>query len=423
MNTPRRSTTSTTLSLYVIICALQLSLTASFAPTSRNSARSTSTSRRFAGAADLSTAYEWLAEERSEAEHEHLSPLEWIDIMNNDTFNAESAEENQHTTNKTYRTMPLYPLGACYMPTNSTQTLHTLRNVEPQNIQMAQDLRKHYKNGNAKFCASLRAVDTGRIAAIGTVMRIVEYDEQLLWDGTTIARIVLQCVSEERVKVRRIENGAAWSRERRLLGTADYLVAQVESLDDDEEGDYNKTNDVECHENYACMLNSAYIAVRDKYTEENGDATRSYPPFAVDGLISLPTKLIDDSTDDRITQSSFWSAAEVWQCFCQTVKEANRVNLQSEVNEITIQTAMAQGGALNLPVHREDLPFEVRLRLDQMEEAAAREFMSAGVEPVLDFQYLLEMESIDERVRYLHRMIVRERCRLDAIMLLRNEFS
>ena len=73
----------------------------------------------------LDTAYEWLAEQRAQRDETYTN-LDWIDVSAVSGFQEPDPGEGE--------VMPLYPLGAAYLPSNST---HLLNNVEPRNIRMA----------------------------------------------------------------------------------------------------------------------------------------------------------------------------------------------------------------------------------------------------------------------------------------------
>ena len=154
----------------------------------------------------LTTALESLWEERLKDQldytefYEHLT---WISLQGNDG----EKEEEEETTNQAvdheedlvgdeddendkHRILPLYPLPAVYVPTpgNMGVVNHTLVNIEPQNIKMALDLLKVTKKQDRQFCVVLRAVDSGRIASVGTIISILNADIQLHYHAAASAR-------------------------------------------------------------------------------------------------------------------------------------------------------------------------------------------------------------------------------------------
>lgn len=353
------------------------------------------------GASDLSTAYEWLADEK-ELDLEWLNPASVIDNQSCDEYNDDTGYHH-------IQCMPLYPLEACYIPVLIDKDKENideidyvfLRNVEPRNVKMALDMIEEMKEKvSAKFCAVLKAVDTGCIATVGTILEIVDFDEQFLWDGKTIARIVLKCIPVERVKILKVLNPNAWSRENRLLQLDEYLKANVALFKNDLESTQFHDDDVSC-------ILMEYEAVKNIY-ETNDIVTKSFPPFAIEAISNLPQMNI--ITDEK----SFWNAARVWQLLCFTIKEANRVNLQSIIDEKTISAAIQKGGPLNLPIHREELPFDVRIELNSLEETAAKRFIGIEMEPCLNFQHLLATRNLSTRISLLKEMIVNERLRLEG---------
>lgn len=426
------------------------------------------TSALQATAGDLPTALEWLSEENE-------YDIEWIDPASPTPSSLLSSVTNEDVNDKTYNPcaksnisefirMPLYPLEACYLPlitptptpttSNSDPTNNHIdnssdysyiRNVEPRNLKMAIDLKKrvqdhevsssgnphkiNHDDGMARFCAVLKAYDTGRIATMGTVMKVVEFDEQYLWDGKTLARVILKCQPEQVVEIKKICNPNAWSSERRILRSEEYLVADVKPfavaddvssilLNDVGKND-NRNGDVVVSDAIESILQD-YEKIKHMYetsmyetssTSSNDQfSMHQYPQFAMDALSNLPK--MNSITDE----TSFWLACNIWQKICFTIKEAHRVNLQSEVNEITISAALAKGGPLNLPVHREDLPFDVRVQLDQLENEVANNFIKeVRMDPCLQFQYLLTMNRLSDKVMFLKQMVSDEVTRLERL--------
>eukprot|EP00591_Stephanopyxis_turris_P013705 CAMPEP_0195536578 /NCGR_PEP_ID=MMETSP0794_2-20130614/46341_1 /TAXON_ID=515487 /ORGANISM="Stephanopyxis turris, Strain CCMP 815" /LENGTH=152 /DNA_ID=CAMNT_0040670031 /DNA_START=12 /DNA_END=467 /DNA_ORIENTATION=+ len=135
-----------------------------------------------------------------------------------------------------------------------------------------------------------------------------------------------------------------------------------------------------------------YDEVRSIYIETEA-AERELPPFAVDAIRAIPELTVNCFGD----RERFWDAVETWQTLCNTIREARRVEIQSTVNEITIDEAIKKGGPLNLPVHRETLPPTVQRQLDHMEKQAAKDFIEMGMDPCIDFQALLSCRSHSER--------------------------
>mmetsp|Transcript_14789 Transcript_14789/g.19301 ORF Transcript_14789/g.19301 Transcript_14789/m.19301 type:complete len:433 (-) Transcript_14789:259-1557(-) len=365
---------------------------------------------------DLSTSYEWLANERG-------FHIEWMDPEESDdgcsVGISASSIERDYDDGLALSEIPVYPLDACYLPICSSKSpvmrneedYAILRNVEPRNVKMAQDLIQKNEEDRV-FCAVMRANDTGRIATVGTLMRIVSYDEQLLWDGT-IARIVLKCKPEKLVHIVRILNPEAWSRENRIKMSNEYLLANLLVMnvarDQSKCMTYKKTQDqcadiIKMYDNIKQVYESVGAGTVSADVKKRLDMD-DLPPFALEALSSLPI-MTSISVEN---EHSFWSAAFIWQKVCFTVREAKRINLQALINELTIEVAMKSGGPLNLPVHREDLPFEKRMELNQIEHNATQEFISkSNMDPSLNFQHLLSVSSTSERISSLHRMLSME---------------
>jgi hypothetical protein len=78
-------------------------------------------------AASFGAAYEWLAKERDGSEKGPVSSILWFDPTSHFTTIARETWGEKR--------LPLYPLGASYVPSGALQKLN---NVEPRNIRMAQ---------------------------------------------------------------------------------------------------------------------------------------------------------------------------------------------------------------------------------------------------------------------------------------------
>ena len=204
-------------------------------------------------AADLHTGYEWLARDKIDAYCDEMSETNelkheilWMDILTgrvgksvdirsgmsvDDKDNGAELMPNVDDAEHTLQ-LPLYPLPAVHLPTPGQ--IHTLNNVEPRNIKMANDLiDPDNTNGfDGRFCVTLRASDTGRIAQTATLMRVVNTTRQESFDGSLLA-IRVECVAEGLVEVQQILNPTCWSKEKRIKKSDEYLVANVRPIDED----------------------------------------------------------------------------------------------------------------------------------------------------------------------------------------------
>lgn len=310
-------------------------------------------------------------------------------------FRSAERPATTETEDEDSEVMPLYPLGATYLP---SMTNHTLNNVEPRNIQMAQDLQK-----GGRFCVTLVAADSGRLSSVGTVMRILELEPHER-EGV-VQRIIVKCRAEESVDICGVVNPEAADREQRLRQPTSYLKARVRRrtilpsspvdiglIASDVVKDYN-------------FVRSAYL---------NGVGARELPPFALEHLASA---LPEWNNDDLSTDSAFWEAALVWQTLCYTVREGRQIILSADRNELMVAAASAKGGPLKLPIHVSDLSPTDRFRLQELERQAHSDYLAMGLDPCLDFQVMLAMNSFEERLRFLLKLISRERRRLEKVAL------
>jgi hypothetical protein len=188
----------------------------------------------------------------------------------------------------------------------------------------------------------------------------------------------------------------------------DYLIAKVSARVDvrreltEGEGDHQLS--------IARHMIDDYHTVRSIYINSQSLASNELPPFARSAVKTLPT--FDESVIHDVAK--FWNLVETWQMLCNTIRQSKRSKLQSIVNELSVTVAMQAKGPLELPVKRQNLPLIVQKQLEDIEQSASRDFIELGMEPVLDFQEILNIRSHVERVRKLASMIRRERSRLEA---------
>ena len=389
-------------------------------------------------AADLHTGYEWLARDKIDAYCDEMSETNelkheilWMDILTgrvgksvdirsgmsvDDKDNGAELMPNVDDAEHTLQ-LPLYPLPAVHLPTPGQ--IHTLNNVEPRNIKMANDLiDPDNTNGfDGRFCVTLRASDTGRIAQTATLMRVVNTTRQESFDGSLLA-IRVECVAEGLVEVQHILNPTCWSKEQRIKKSDEYLVANVRPIGEDNMSEGDIDDDSLVVQAIAEKAAHEFEAVRRIYSSKDAISTNELPEWAIDAVRSnLPSLAARDFVE------SFWQCAEHWQQLTNTIRMAIRAELNSDVNEITIDEACKLGGPLKLPVHRTELPIDVQKRLNRMEEEAAQNFIELAIDPITDFQIILSMKNDLDRLNYLALLISRERQRLEAKARLQQVFE
>lgn len=327
--------------------------------------------------------------------------IQWIDVVT-DREEEEDTFVEMNESSPECRTLPLYPLSACYLPTGQ----HQLRNTEPRNLKMALDL-----GIGGRFCVVLSALDTGRIASVGTVFRILDMDPQNDPASGELTRILLTCEAEELVHIRNIRNPQVQQWENRLKRSSEYLIATVCP---------HRQVTMNCSERDVKQIANAmlqdYNVVSQLY--KKGIGANNLPPFSRERLEDvLPSRedgpMIDDNNDEDAT---FWQMAQDWQTLCYTVREGHQIALMSDRNELLIDAAMRKGGPLNLPVHVEDLLLEDRRKVQDLEVQAQQQWLSQQLDPCIDFQALLSFPAYEERLEHFAGMIRRERKRLERIL-------
>jgi hypothetical protein len=370
----------------------------------------------------LITCLESLSDERKQTEQLYRL-LSWLDLSQTDQ--EKSDDIHSQTT-----TMPLYPLGAVHLPTKSMVN-HTLNNVEPQNIRMVEDLLNQLANydqisnieNQLKFCVVLRAMDTGRIASIGTVMSIVDAEKQFHYGTNDTARIRLNCHGEQLVEICHIENGEQWGT-KRLMKSQDYLRAKVKPIHF-----MNASTTTERREDFTeklLSLSKDLRTIKTMYQLDLG-SQKDFPPRTLpklgDAIQDIAIKLDQDEMDsDAILielERIFWRFAQEWQSICYTLRQGQEALLSAERNELMVEAACAKGGPLNLPIHIEDLEPQDRRQIQLLELQAQKRHIELGIDPVLDFQVLISLPDLEQRISWLGRMVTRERQRLSEFASLR----
>ena len=401
------------------------------------------------------------------AEDRQAIPISWWDPVH------ESAEPMTDAVLQTHTIMeeiPLYPLPAVYLPTGDAIN-YTLNNVEPRNIQMALDLQKKiaasqqeqvpvspkkYINNNRSgpyFCVALRAIDTGRLARVGTLMRVI--DMQVMEDTAPVLKssatkdssatqlttnatgdesdrasleskhaaadrhpfprkIVVTCVAESTVLIQSVINPQSLTLEHRLRNPREYAKAKVvfpsqNNIDDSERMPQQRQQELQEQAAHA------YQRVRQQYIVGAFDDL----PLFENWTQALPPLTADDFQNDG------WSTGPLlWQSLCHTIREGHQRLLAAERNEMLVAAAVRRGGILQLPVQLEDILPEDQQAVRSLEQSIQMEWTQLKLDPILDFQRILELDyalkepggSIgeEERLQYLVTLMAREQRRLEA---------
>lgn len=337
--------------------------------------------------------------------------LSWLNLESKDDFDSDQTNSSeQHDT-----TLPLYPLSEVYLPSGggSFAVNHTLNNVEPQNIQMALDLLE--SSSSPRFCVVLRTMDTGRIASVGNIFKIIDADIQKMPASTpeeeeeeSIARIRLACQSEGLVFIRGIENGSSW-KSNRLMQSKEYLKAKVK---------HQKAADSDVGFNWIDTYNTIREDLRTiKVIYQLQLGAEEYPPGTLlrlgDEIRDFPELNEDDAS--HTPDALLWDLAGEWQSVCMTLRQGTQAILATDRNEKMVAAVCANGGPLKLPIHLSDLDPEARKKVQQLDQTAQEKHEVSGMDPVLDFQVLIALPTTERRFDFLARLVKRERLRLENI--------
>ena len=342
---------------------------------------------------ELDSSYEWLARDRFINEPTKHGEIRWFNPSDTDLGNVDTQR------------MPLYPLGAVHTPHSGEN--YTIINIEPKNVKMALELLNGKWNSTL-FCATLRASDTNRIASVGTIMQIIDTDDlygcklksgECKDEMPALTRVVAICSAVGGADILSIDNDCVYNKD-------DYLIANVIVRHDESENKY----DDQLYSIVEQMIDD-YMAVRSIYIDSQSLASNELPPFARGAVQTLPTFVVDDVIHN---ETKFWKLVETWQMLCNTIRQSKRSKLQSIVNELSVTVAMQADGPLELPVKRKSLPLNVQRHLEEIEQSASQDWIELGMDPILDFQEILTMQTHIDRVAKLATMIQRERLRLEA---------
>jgi hypothetical protein len=442
----------------------------------------------------LTTAFEWLAEERqaggvgNNISSLAYSTIDWIDPAADDDEEtivlSRSTNQTEQTGSSAAVNVPIYPLSAVYLPAGGSGSAsgcvnYTLNNVDPRNIQMALDLLSSPSAAVASesrcFCAVLSAMDTGRIATIGTLMKIVQADiqyhpgqdpgqAQSSTSTTTssiagIARIRLTCRAINIVRIHGISNPQAFSKQSRILRSSEYLRGNVSILNciRREEAstlpkqlvqDYNLIKTM-----YQLQIGGTAFGQQQQQQQRVGLLRRHqqdtllllFPPsFLYELGNAMPTWKQQDADDDADKEDDddrsllFWRMAQEWQSVCHSMMQGKQQLLSADVNELLIEAATRseRGGPLKLPIHVHEMPPSVQRQVQALEVQAQTDYAQFGMpDPILDFQALLGLAAAAAAVtttgnnvqtnhhhrvlptplEWLSFMIARERQRLEAV--------
>ena len=408
--------------------------------------------------------------------------IQWMDLQDATTtpehdsnYLVRNNKESIHGgATKVHCRMPLYPLPSVTIPDVTNENV-TFWNVERRNIQMVLDLEQpppptavagRCCDPRPLLCVVLQAKDTGRIASVGTVVRIVHLDKELKYDRRTTTtttrssdddddddggippqdlfhptstssddyrRIVVTCVPVGIATNITVVNPQASTREHRLRYPNDYLSAMIEYQDLSSSSSSmsevcDDSDELSKMKSISRQIRNDLNAVLTMY-RSNPIVTRNWPPIMISRIQSMSNfddfeSLIRNPNDDDddsgvLTTTEFWSVVQLWQTLCETIRMVYETTLTAERNEYMVNAAIqnGNGGPLQLPIHLEDLIPTDRRHVEQMERTAQQDWQQLQLEPCIDFQILLSLRHDHDRFDYLSQMIAQERQRLENDMV------
>jgi hypothetical protein len=254
-------------------------------------------------------------------------------------------------------------------------------------------------------------------------MQVLEIEDRSVTGLLTMPshnKVVVTCRAVGIADIETIDNPHVWG----AYGRDEYLVCNVKvrpfpntyeepNISDGLNSITTNYEKSDATNNYLSITNqliSDYQSVRDIYSSSQSIASNELPPYARAAIETMP--IFTES--DILIEIKFWAFIETWQMLCNTIRQAKRNQLSSMVNELSVEVAMRAEGPLQLPVKRSSLPEDVQRELYKMEQDASRDFMELGMDPVLDFQQLMVMDSHWDRVVKMSGLVRNELVRLEA---------
>ena len=369
----------------------------------------------------LTTSLEWLYDQRLEEEEEEdgdenhpisnsmYKNFQWIDLQRQPQSSAFDSDNSQAPSWE----VPLYPLPAVHLPvTDQEGFYHYLNNVEPRNIQMTIDLMEIPDPADRLFCVVLSATDTGKVANIGTLLRLVDIDPHESPDEPgKYVRVRVACQTEGLVRISNIVNPQAAAQEQRIRRSSEYLCAQIQPILTSESSNWSLLEDSSLQYMIAQIVDD-YKTIKLMY--QLGIWSHKLPPNAMESLASgMPDWTVSHELFG--TEALLWTRIQEWQAVCYTIREGQQSILAADRNELLVEAASAMGGPLKLPIHPEDVRPEDRKRLEKLELQAQEDYWDLGLDPLLDFQVLLSLQDVGERLQFFSKMIKRERSRMEIV--------
>ena len=361
-------------------------------------------------AADLPTAYEWVANARKERS-DSLEDISWMDPSSKEV----SSEEISHLLEQLKRSrsedlgiqrVPLCPIDSVFISGGKDQLLSF---VSPRNIQMVLDLRDGVFGSDPRFCAVLQAMDTNRVASVGTMLRIVGMKELQKKEDDGIASVIVKVEPEENVQIIAVQNPEAWSQEQRLIGSNAYLISDVQRINVEIEEETDELNRL------SSKIIDDFKLVRSEYLDKDGVVIKDLPDFDIVTFSwSLPPE--KPSKKDLMTQEGLWKIAAQWQDLCYAARKAYKAKWQVKALELCVEASLAVFGRMKYPIDRSAYPFEYQDAIKEVEEKGAKEFVAIeGLDPIITFQAMLSAKSHYERLKILDRAIESEKDRIEKL--------
>lgn len=293
--------------------------------------------------------------------------------------------------------MPLFPLGATYLP----HTSPVLNIFEPRYRAMFNDI---LFSGARRYMVCNVDAETGRLAETGVIFYLDELKEVSEQTQDRVKYVGQHSVIG-RVRLRKILNPS-------VAATRDtYLKAEVEELIDTDADEAPTVAEEDLKQLFCDLIDAqAQLGEEPRFTEAVKD-----------------TLQFGRGTDAE--DKGLWGTVLLWQQFLEQRASVVGQKMQREIQKKVVtylKNNEIDSGKVNSrgEMRLEDLPLELRNEIQSIQRRYKEELEAMEADPYgLQFQALLQSDSHVERIEVFRSIIDTERKRLAARQTLQSMFE
>jgi len=334
--------------------------------------------------------------------------VKWFPVV--DAFKPDSEPTEGATT------MPLFPLGAAYLP----GTDNLLNIFEPRYRQMYDDI---LLSGSRRFMVTNVDQDSGRLAEVGVIFHLDELKEVSEQTKDRVKYIGQHSVIG-RAKLVQVLNPSS------MRNSETYLRAQVEELVDESESEPEllQQKQEEAKQLFWDLVDAqTRLDEQPRFTEsvKNSISFKACDPDAFMSRISSSggrTKL-------DIKERGLWGTIVLWQQFLEqrsaVVGQKMEKDIQSKILEYLKKEGLIKKLASSrLPLSLKDLPPELISAIKSIQKRHREELQDLDCDPHGEvFQVMLQAESHRDRLAIFSSMLETEHKRLVVRLKLQTLFD